>query len=147
MMVSISVCIGAAFATGNTYDFVSRGTALVPFSPVDAVANFVTGGDIEISWTRRDRLGETLMSGMDVPLSDYPESFEVDIVEAPHSPSSPIVVFRTLTTGTTSVRYSDFGTDYAGESPASPETIYVRIYQMSLTMGRGTPLVATLAVT
>jgi hypothetical protein len=143
------VSVGAAFSTGNTYDFISRGTALVPFSPVDAHANFVSDGDIEISWTRRDRLGETLMSGMDIPLSDFPESFQVDIVEAPHSPSSPAVVFRTLATGTTSALYTaaQFATDYAGESPHSPETIYVRIYQMSLTMGRGTPEVATLAVT
>lgn len=141
------VSVGAAFSTGNTYDFVSRGTALVPFAPVDALATSSTGGDIEISWTRRDRLGETLMSGMDVPLSDFPESFQVDIVEAPHSPSSPTVVFRTLTTGTTSVIYSaaDFAADYPADSPGGP--IYVRIYQMSLTMGRGTPLVATLEVT
>lgn len=139
------VSIGASFSAGNTYDFISRGTALVPFSPVDAVANLVSDGDIEISWTRRDRLGETLMSGMDIPLSDFPESFQVDIVEAPHSPSSPSVVFRTLTTGTTSVLYSvaDFATDYAGESP---QTIYVRIYQISLTMGRGIPEVETLVV-
>lgn len=141
------VSAGTSFSSGNTYDFISRGTALVPFSPVDATAESVTGGDIEISWTRRDRLGETLMSGMDVPLSDFPESFQVDIVEAPHSPSSPTVVFRTLATGTTSVRYSaaDFAADYPSDSPGGP--IYVRIYQMSLTMGRGTPLVATLEVT
>jgi hypothetical protein len=140
------VSVGAAFSTGNTYDFTSRGTALVPFSPVDAAAAFISGGDIEISWTRRDRLGETLMSGMDVPLSDFPESFQVDIVEAPHSPSSPAVVFRTLATGTTSVIYAaaDFATDYGG--PHSPPTVYVRIYQMSLTMGRGTPEVAALVI-
>lgn len=137
---------GAAFSTGNTYDFVSRGTALVPFAPVDAVAHLATGGDIEISWTRRDRLGETLMSGMDVPLSDFPESFQVDIIEA-DSPSSPETVFRTLATGTTSVVYSaaDFASDYPSDSPGGP--IYVRIYQMSLTMGRGTPLVARLEIT
>lgn len=141
------VSIGASFSTGNTYDFISRGTALVPFSPVDAHANYASGGDIEISWTRRDRLGQTLMSGMDVPLSDFPESFQVDITEGPHSPASPLIVFRTLATGTTSVVYSAaaFAADYPGDSPGGP--IYVRIYQMSLTMGRGTPEVATLAVT
>lgn len=141
------VSMGASFSAGNTYDFISRGTALVPFSPVDAVANYVSDGDIDISWFRRDRLGQTLMSGMDVPLSDFPESFQVDIVESPHSPSSPVVIFRTLTTGTDSVRYSaaDFAADYPGDSPAGP--IYVRIYQMSLTMGRGTAEIATLAIT
>jgi hypothetical protein len=140
------VSIGASFSTGNTYDFTSRGTALVPFSPVDAHANFVSGGDIEISWTRRDRLGETLMSGMDIPLSDFPESFQVDITEGPHSPASPLIVYRTLTTGTTSVLYSaaDFAADYPADSPHGP--IYVRIYQMSLTMGRGIPEIATLEI-
>lgn len=141
------VSLGASFSTGNTYNFISRGTALVPFAPVDAKGKLETGGDIEISWTRRDRLGETLMSGMDVPLSDFPESFQIDIVEAPHSPSSPEVVFRTLTSGTTSVIYSaaDFAADYPADSPHGP--IYVKIYQMSLTMGRGIPLVATLELT
>lgn len=140
------VSVGASFSTGNIYDFTSRGTALVPFSPVDAHANFLSDGDIEISWTRRDRLGQTLMSGMDVPLSDYPESFQVDIVQGPDSPSSPAVVFRTLATGTTSVIYSaaDFASDYPSDSPHGP--IHVHIYQMSLTMGRGTPEVATLEI-
>jgi hypothetical protein len=142
------VSSGAAFTTGTDQNFISRGTALIPFSPVDAAAAEGTGGNIDITWTRRDRLGQTLMSGMDIPLSDYPENFEIDITEGPHSPASPLTVFRTLTSGTTSVVYSaaDFAADYAGESPASPKVIYVRIYQMSLTMGRGTPEIATLVV-
>lgn len=139
---------GSTLAEADEHDFVSRGQALVCFSPVDAVAHFNSGGDIEISWTRRDRLGETLMSGMDIPLSDYPLTFSIDIVQG-QSPDSPAVIFRTLTTGTTSVVYAeaDFLIDYAGESPASPQTIHVRIYQVSLTTGRGIPLIASLPVT
>jgi hypothetical protein len=58
-----------------------------------------------------------------------------------------LIVFRTLATGTTSVLYTatQFAADYPGDSPGGP--IYVRIYQMSLTMGRGIPEVATLVVT
>lgn len=139
---------GTTLAAADETDFVSRGQALICFAPVDAVAYFNSGGDIEISWTRRDRLGETLMSGMDIPLSDYPLTFSIDIVQG-QSPDSPAVIFRTLTTGTTSVVYpeADFLIDYAGESPSSPETIHVRIYQVSLTTGRGIPLIASIPVT
>lgn len=142
------VTSGASLAATPEVDFVSRGQALVCFAPVDAEAHFNSSGDIEISWTRRDRLGETLMSGMDIPLSDYPLTFSIDIVQG-QSPDSPAVIFRTLSTGTTSVVYSqaDFLIDYAGESPSSPETIHVRIYQVSLTTGRGIPLIASLPVT
>lgn len=134
---------GAAFSTGTDYTFISRGTAMIPFAPVDAAAHAETSGDILLSWTRRDRLGQTLMSGMDIPLSDYPERFEVDICQGPDSPDSPHTVFRTLSTSTTSVVYSaaDYTADYGGTGQ-----VFVRIYQLSTIMGRGTAETVALTV-
>jgi hypothetical protein len=133
---------GLPFSSGETIDFTGHGVALVPFSPVDATAELQTDGDILISWTRRDRLGQTLMSGMDIPISDYPLSFQVDICA---EGTSPFTVYRTLSTGTTSVIYTaaEWSADGEGSSPA---VIHVRIYQMSAAMGRGYPEIATLEV-
>jgi len=77
--------IGASFTSGVTEEFTGRGEALICFSPVNGAAHRLTDGDISISWIRRSRLGRTLMSGVDIPLGEATESFQVDILE----PASP----------------------------------------------------------
>lgn len=136
--------IGASFSSGVVVPFTGHAEALKPFSPVDVRAELQTNGDIAISWTRRDRLGRTLMSGVDMPLSEATLSFQVDILDGP-SPSSPEVVTRTLSTSATSVIYThaqqvtDFG---------SPAITLLRcaVYQLSAVVGRGTPAIQTLTI-
>lgn len=136
------VSIGASFSSGVTESFVGRGVALKPFSPVDPVATVQSDGDILLSWTRRDRLGGTLMSGVDMPLSEATLAFQVDIIDA--TPSSPEVIIRTLTTSSTSVLYTaaEQTTDFGGAALS----LRIAIYQMSAIVGRGTPCLATLAI-
>lgn len=136
--------IGASFSSGATQGFVGRGMALKPFSPVRLVAKRETGGDIVISWIRRNRLGRTLMSGVILPMSEATLAFQIDIID-PTSPASPEVVMRTLTSSSASVRYTaaeqhaDFG------SPL-PITVKVAVYQMSAVVGRGFPATDVLTV-
>ena len=136
------VSIGAGFATGTNQNFAGHAQALVPFSPVDATAHRLSDGDILISWFRRSRLGRTLMSGVDIPLGETSEAFQVDIVDA----SSPFTVLRTLSTSTTSVLYSHAHQETDFGSPL-PTTLHVAIYQMSSIVGRGTQLTDDLVVT
>ena len=136
------VSIGASFSSGTDETFTGRAQALVPFSPVNAAAERITDGDLLISWTRRSRLGRTLMSGVDIPLGETTEAYQIDILEL----GSPHTVLRTLDATTDSVLYphaqqvADFG------SPL-PSTLDVAIYQMSSIVGRGTPFLGTLTVT
>jgi hypothetical protein len=136
-----AVSIGSPYSTTNEQTFTGHGEALICFCPENPVAQYDTAGDIVISWIRRSRLGQTLMSGVDIPLGEATEAFSIDIL-SPHSPSS---VYRTLTSSTTSVLYprADFEIDSGSPLPA---TIKVAIYQLSAITGRGTPQIAVLTI-
>lgn len=138
------VSVGSAFSSGIDQTFAGHAQALVPFSPVDLVAERQSGADILISWIRRGRLGRTLMSGVDVPLSEASEAYQVDILD-PSSPDSPEVVKRTIAVTaqhaiyTAAMQTADFGSTTATQ-------VKVAIYQMSATVGRGTPAIETLTI-
>lgn len=129
-----AVSIGASYASGIDQTFAGQGVALRPFSPVLLTAERDTAGDIVLHWTRRGRLGRTLMSGVDIPLSEATEAYQVDI----YRPDSPHTVVRVLSVTTTTATYTaaqqstDFGSD-------SSTHIMVAVYQMSALVGRGTP--------
>lgn len=136
------VSINTEYGTGIDTSFAGHAQALVPFSPVDVSATHQSNDDILITWLRRSRLGRTLMSGVDIPLGETTEAFQIDILD----PGSPATVLRTLTTAIDSVLYThtqqvaDFGL-------ALPLLeLDVAIYQMSSVVGRGTPARATLTL-
>lgn len=132
-----AVSIGASFNSGTVEPFTSRAVALLPFSPVHIHAKFETDGDILIDWVRRDKLGRTLMSGVDIPNSESILAFQIDIVAL--TPDSPETVIRTLSvSNATEAIYSaaEIATDF-GSTP--PTSLRVYIYQMSAVVGRGTP--------
>lgn len=137
-----AVSIGASYSSGIDQTFAGQGVALRPFSPVDLAAERDTAGDIVFSWIRRGRLGRTLMSGVDIPLSEAAESYAVDIM----APDSPHTIVRTLTVSHPTATYTaaqqsiDFGSDSATH-------ILVAVYQISAAVGRGTPDVQNLTIT
>lgn len=136
-MVYRAVTIGMAISSGVDQDFTPHGVALKPFFPVDIAASF-SGGDLVITWVRRDRFGLPLVSGVGVTMSEETESYQVDIIDGVSSPGG---VARTLSSTTPTVTYTaaqqtaDFG---------SPQTSYdVIVYQISAAVGRGYPGEAT----
>jgi hypothetical protein len=136
-----AVSIGTPYSTTNEQTFTGHGEALICFCPENPVAQYDTAGDIVISWIRRSRLGQTLMSGVDIPLGEATEAFSIDIL----SPGSPETVYRTLTSSTTSVIYPRVDFELDSGSPL-PATIKVAIYQLSAITGRGTPQIAVLTI-
>jgi hypothetical protein len=130
-----AVLSGRSIDETDGVEFAGNGVALEPFSPVH-VEGARSGGDLVITWTRRDRFGQELMSGSEIPMSESPESYEVDIYDGPD-------VVRTLASTTPTVTYTD--TQQAADfgSP-TPESVTVRIYQLSALVGRGYPTEATL---
>ncbi|MCM2563781.1 phage tail protein [Lutimaribacter sp. EGI FJ00015] len=118
---------------------VHRGRDLMPYAPVHPRAVKV-GSDIQITWTRRTRLGGDLRDGTGtVPLSETVEAYEVDILASPGG-----AVLRTLTTSTPSVTYP--AAAIAADFTSPPATLAVRICQMSGSIGRGVPRLATLTL-
>lgn len=115
--------------------FTSRAVGLMPWSPVHVQGERNGSGDLAITWTRRTRLGGAWADGVDVPLNEENERYELDVLNGS-------TVVRTLSVTIPSVTYTaaqqttDFGT------PQS--SVLVKIYQLSTTVGRGWPATATL---
>lgn len=114
--------------------FTGNGMALETFSPVYVRGERDSSEDVTITWIRRDRLHQTMRSGVELPNSEDSESYSIDILDG----SS---VVRTLTSSTPSVVYTaaDQTTDFGAPVPE----VTVHIYQLSAIVGRGTPAEAT----
>ena len=119
--------IGSPNYVEVAHTFVGEG--LRPLSPAH-VRGSRSAGDLGLGWVRRTRIGGDSWDGIDVPLGETQERYEIDILDGS-------TVKRTLTatspgaTYTAAQQTADFG------SPQSP--ISLRIFQISATRGRGTP--------
>jgi len=72
----------------------ARGIAVLPLAPVHLTATAVAGGTL-VSWVRRSRAGWTWRDGVDVPLAEERERYQVDIASDTGS--------RSVTTDTASL--------------------------------------------
>lgn len=129
-----AVTIGATFNSGTNQTVTGRGVALRPFSPIDVTLSQEINGDIVIAWIRRNRLGQELRDGVEIPMSEATESYEVDIFQVGGSGVAVRTLSSTSQTATYTVaaQVADFG------SPAATvESISVAVYQISATVGRG----------
>jgi hypothetical protein len=116
--------------------FTNTGVARKPFAPVDLRATRAGDNGLVLTWKRRTRLATrfTGAAGINVPLGENSESYEVDIMDGN-------TVKRTLMSATPTVTYTaaqqqaDFG--------SVQESVAVRVYQVSADVGRGYVLAAT----
>lgn len=126
---------GTAVDSAIAISFTGVGQALKPFSPVYIQGELSGTGNWSITWLRRGRIGQTLQSGHDIPLSEDQEDYEVDIYNGD-------AVVRTLSvlhegaTYTAEQQLTDFG--------ALQTSLKVIIYQLSAQVGRGTGAEANL---
>lgn len=154
-----AVGYGLAIERAPVYDFLIEAATLKPWSPViRRIADTEVDADVIIKWYRRDRLGfSTLGTDEELPLSDPPEEYELELID------DLGVVYRTAV-GITSPEWNytrtmqladhyavDYLTDVDGNrltdvsgnyltvrSDNSPP-LRVRVYQISATVGRGFP--------
>lgn len=110
--------------------FATKAVGRMPWSPVQIAGARNSSGDLTITWVRRTRFGGVWADGVDVPLNEESERYEVDVMDGAN-------VVRTFPTTTPSANYSaaqqiaDFG--------SAQGTISVRVYQISASVGRGWP--------
>lgn len=126
---------GGDLAAAVNTEFAYRGVNLKPLSPVYASGSKDSSNNWTINWARRTRVGGELRDGVDATLGEASESYEVEIC----SSNNYTTVKRTLTglasptcTYTSAQQTSDFG--------SVQSQLYLKIYQVSATVGRGTPL-------
>lgn len=133
------VLSGGTLDGATAQDFVPEGVALEPYSVIDVSGSRDLSGNLTIAWKRRGRIGNELMSGTEIPLSEQAELYEVDVLDG----NSPAAVLRTLSSTVQSVVYSEADQIADFGSPA-PSEINVRIYQLSAAVGRGYATEATI---
>ena len=115
--------------------FTARAVGLMPWSPVHIGGTRNGSGDLSVTWVRRTRLGGGWADGVDVPLNEESERYEIDVVNGS-------TVARTLSSTMPSATYTaaqqttDFG--------APQSSVLVKVYQLSATVGRGWPATATI---
>lgn len=125
--------------SGLTHTY--RGVNLKPLSPVYANGQRnASSGDWALSWIRRTRVGGEWRDSVDALLGETSERYEVDVCTSDFA-----TVKRTLSSIGAAVMY--YGTNQVTDFGANQTTLYLKIYQISATVGRGYPLQVTLTRT
>ncbi|WP_458756624.1 baseplate multidomain protein megatron [Afipia sp. TerB] len=130
-------------ASGHSHDDPSalalavtpRKTALMPLSPVHAKASRDSDG-IHLAWIRRTRR-EGDAWGVEVPLGEDAEAYEVDILDDGD-------VVRTLSSSSPSALYAN--ADELADFGVAQTVLHIRVVQLSSTVGRGHPAEFTLTI-
>jgi hypothetical protein len=111
--------------------FTNVGAGLKPYAPANPGGGRDAAGNLLLTWVRCNRIGGEWRDGVDVPMSEESERYEVDIF----SDNSFTAVKRVLLASSTQAEYTaaqqvtDFGV-VQGQ-------VYLRVYQMSAIVGRG----------
>ncbi len=131
--------------SGDTYvaeSFTPTGAGLRPFSVAHVEQPWRTPrslGDLTILWVRRSRaLSADNWTALEVPMSEQMEAYEVEILDGAS-------VKRTLSANTTSALYTAAQQTADWGALLGPgDSLAIRIYQLSVLVGRGAPKSATL---
>lgn len=133
------ITAGRALDSDADRAFTYSGVNLECLSPVYLNGNrHPSTNDWTLTWIRRTRIGGEWRDLIDAPLSEATEAYEIEI----YSSAAYTALKRTLTSTAPTAAYTsaqqvtDFGSNQT--------TLYLRIYQLSATVGRGFPLQATI---
>ncbi|RMF35074.1 MAG: host specificity protein, partial [Alphaproteobacteria bacterium] len=102
------------------------GIGLRPYAPVRLVAQRQSGGDIALSWIRRSRINGDSWAGIDIPLGEDLEAYEVRIVKNG-------AVLRTISAASPAATYSQ--AQQAADQIATP--FEIEVAQLSAAFGAG----------
>jgi hypothetical protein len=133
-----AVGAGLTVDSADNVAFTGNGVALKPFSPVNIRGSRDPAtGDWSITWIRRGRIGQTLASGTDIPLSEEEQDYEVVIRDAGGAELRVLSVITPAATYRADQQLTDFG--------AHVNPLVVEVYQVSAAVGRGYAGTATLS--
>lgn len=122
------VTVGMTLGNTDPVSHAATGRAWKPYSPVHVTASRNGSGDITLRWIRRTRTGGGWRDGVDVPLGESSERYEVEIMDGGEvvrllSAASPEAAYSTA------MQLEDFG--------SLQGAVNVHIYQLSEVAGRG----------
>jgi hypothetical protein len=123
--------IGTLLADATPQAFTHTGRYAKPYAPAHVAGERNGSGDLLMSWIRRTRLEGPWLDGVDVPLGEATEAYEVDILDGGG------VAVRTLSAASQAATY--LAADQTADFGSAQSSIAVRIYQISARVGRGLP--------
>lgn len=130
---------GKALDSDTDRAFTYTGVNLECLSPVHLTGDrHPSTNDWTLTWVRRSRFAGW-RDYVDATLGEAVESYEVDV----YSDSNYTTLKRTLTSSTPTVTYTS--ADQVTDFGSNQATLYLKVYQLSATVGRGYPL--TISIT
>jgi hypothetical protein len=133
-----AVTVGGSLARTRAQAFTNEGAGLKPYASVHVGGGRNAAGDVLIHWTRRSRISGEWRNGVDVPLGEETEAYDVEIYDAGYT-----TLKRTLA-GLTSPGATYSAADQAADGMAPGDPVYLRVFQLSSVIGRGYPAQATI---
>jgi hypothetical protein len=124
-----AVSVGTNLSDATPFVFTHSGRWARPYAPAHLKGERNAAGDLAISWIRRTRLEDSWIDGVDVPLGEASEAYEIDILDA------SLAVVRTLATTSPAATYS--AAQQVADFGSVQGAVRVRVYQMSARVGRG----------
>ena len=131
-----AVTSGQKFESVQAKPFTNEGAALKPYAPVHIGGGRLVDGSLPITWVRRSRISGEWRDYVDIPVGEEIELYEIEIC----SFGFESVVRAVTVKDSTSYMYDAAAQieDFGSLQPV----LYVRIFQISATVGRGYPATA-----
>ena len=137
-----AVTRGAPLDSASDTALTYSGVNLETLAPISVKGSKSPSGDWTIGWTRRTRTPVEPFSGVAAPLAESSESYDVEI----YSDSTYGTLKRTLS-GLTSASATYTSAQQTTDFGAVQKFLYVKVYQLSATVGRGYPAAAVVGPT
>lgn len=134
-----AVSFGMTLQQTASRAFTNAAAGLECYSVVEVGVGGITTSDVTFTWKRRSRISGEWRDYTEVPLSEATESYEIEIWNSTYT-----TLKHTIASATSSAAYSaaQQTTDFGG----TQSTFFVRVYQLSATVGRGLVNQATVTV-
>lgn len=126
-----AVTIGDSLAGAKTIKFTNTAIGLECLSGVHLGGGRDASQNLTINWVRRTRIGGEWRDYVDASLGEASESYEVEIW------NSAFTTLKRTITGLTSPTASYTSAQQVTDFGSNQSTVYVRVYQLSATVGRG----------
>jgi hypothetical protein len=134
-----AVTLGDTIDNSNAISCTDTAIGAKPLSPVYLRASKSSTGDITLDWIRRARKTAAWTNGIEVPLDETTENYQIDIFD-----STFTTLKRTLSVTSPTATYTN--AQAVADYGSTPSTIYVSVYQISGRVGRGYPITKTLSI-
>lgn len=132
-----AVSKGRSLSSAASQTYANTAEGLKPFSPWGARKTKAASDDQTLTWQRRTRMSSNALRGV-VPLGEAAEAYSIDFYTS--GAFSTLAGTRASTARTLTLTSAE--QTAMGMTPGA--TLYVRIYQISESVGRGAPLEASI---